>query len=172
MCLFSVVSLQSRPGLWGPSCPKEDWYTGEVWVCVSHMTNDWSLWKCLPMFYILLYCIHTFIVCLWTTGIQTKLRKTGADVDTVEMTPAEQSKEGLNSTSQKPPPSPAIDWSQSEIEDDDRCVTVVIPLLLQVSLLMEESSIVVTTVLQECWTVLHLQTRLSLHTNYNLIYLA
>lgn len=71
---------------------------------------------------------------VWITGVQTKLPTTGAGVGTAETRPAGQSKGGLISTSQKPPPSPPADWSQPEIEDDDQCVTVVTRLLFQISL--------------------------------------
>lgn len=70
---------------------------------------------------------------------------TGAGVGTAETTPAEQSIGGLISTSHKPPPSPLTDWS--EIEVDARCMTAVTRIFLQAS---EESSIVVTTIFQEC----------------------
>lgn len=131
----SVVFLWSGRGLWGPSYQIEDWYTGErsLGVCVS-LSLKWltilfceNANPCITLSYI----VCNLLLCVWITGVQTKLPTTGAAVGTLETRPAEQSIEGLISTSQEPPPSPPTDWSQPEIEDDDRCVTVVTHLLLQ-----------------------------------------
>ncbi len=104
-------------------CVSLEWLMIGLWSkMLAHVSHSYKY-----------YIVYNILSCVWITGIQTKLPITGAGDDTVEMRPAEQSKEELISTSQKPPPSPAIDWSQPEIEDDDRCVTVVIHLLLRVS---------------------------------------
>lgn len=101
-------------------------YRRSLGVCLS---ND-SWW----LTHISHSSIYNLLLCVWITGVQTKRPTAGAVVGTVETRTAEQSIGGLISTSQKPPPSPPTDWSQPEIEDDDRCVTVVTHLLLHVSL--------------------------------------
>nr|XP_046226916.1 zinc finger homeobox protein 4 isoform X2 [Scatophagus argus] len=64
------------------------------------------------------------LVCSRSVGVQTKLPSAGAGVGAAETRPAEQSKGGIVSASQKAPPSPPITWTQPEIEDDDHYVTV------------------------------------------------
>lgn len=98
------------------------------------LSNDWwllSVWECLLMCQITLYCIQS-VVCVFITGVQTKLPTTGAGVGTAQMRPAEQSVRGLILSSQKPTLFPPTDWSQPEIEDD-QCATVVTYPLLHVS---------------------------------------
>lgn len=84
--------------------------------------------------YMPLFRIYNLLLCMWITGVQTRLPTSGASVGKIEARSAEQSKGGIISTSQKPPPSPLIEWSLPEIEDDDRCATVVTPFFVKKSL--------------------------------------
>lgn len=78
---------------------------------------------------------------MWLTGVQTRLPTSGAGVGKIEVRSPERSKEGIISTSHKPPTSPPIEWSLPEIEDDDQCVTVVTTFLLTSLSLTKESAI-------------------------------
>lgn len=100
-------------------------YRRSVGVCLSNENSH----PCITLFH-----VYNLLLCMWITGVQTRLPTSSAGVGKVETRPAEQSKGGIISTSQKPPPSPLIEWSLHEIEDDDRCVTVVTHLLLKISL--------------------------------------
>lgn len=99
-------------------------YRRSVGVCLSNENSH----PCITLFH-----VYNLLLCMWITGVQTRLPTSSAGVGKVETGPAEQSKGGIISTSQKPPPSPLIEWSLHEIEDDDRCVTVVTHLLLKIS---------------------------------------